>query len=220
MREYRGPDGKRIITENAAEEALYKKTSQPRPRIRRIPDDKVAAVYNALWKWRLTPYNDHTLTSIDLVIFLLLTGARRGEASSLLWSNVNLTEAWWHIPDPKNKTPVWLPLSSEAVRLLTQRREAMTTAYVFNTCARTGHIGDPRAIMERVSEVAGGNISPHDLRRTWTNLAVNAAGVPLHRAELLTNHVPKSIMGLHYLERQKLQPLLPELQSRHEKIRR
>lgn len=212
IREYRKPDGSAIITDNPIE-VLYKKWNPIKPRTSRIPDNKVSAVWSALKEWRDVAYNRDTLASIDLVMFLMLTGARIGEASALTWDRVNLDEGWWHIPDPKNSNPVWLPLSSQAHELLSTRQKIEGSPYVFTSWGKCGHIRDPRDTMKKVSVVAGTKITPHDLRRTFTTVGVAQCGIDLHKVELLTNHVPKGVTARHYLETSHLKYLQPEVQK-------
>jgi integrase len=211
IREYRKPDGSPVLTDNPVD-VLYKKWSLIRPRTTRIPESKVGEVWSFLQASRDNAYNRDTLASIDLVMFLMLTGARIGEASALTWDRVNLDEGWWHIPDPKNSNPVWLPLSTAARELLTTRQRVSGSPYVFASWGKSGHIKDPRDTMKRVSEVAGSSITPHDLRRTFTTVGVATCGIDLHKIELLTNHVPKTVTARHYLETSHLQYLAPEVQ--------
>lgn len=212
IREYRKPDGSAIIADNPVE-VLHKKWATIKAKTTRIPDKKVGAVWLALQQWREQAYNRDTLASIDLVTFLMLTGARIGEASALTWDRVNLDECWWHIPDPKNSNPVWLPLSSQAVELLKTRQRVKGSPFVFASWGKCGHIRDPRDTMKNLSEVAGLHLSPHDLRRTFTTIGIANCGIDLFKVELLTNHVPKSVTERHYLETQKLQYLLPQVQQ-------
>lgn len=212
IREYRKPDGSAIIADNPVE-VLHKKWAPIKAKTTRIPDKKVGAVWLALQQWREQAYNRDTLASIDLVTFLMLTGSRIGEASALTWDRVNLDECWWHIPDPKNSNPVWLPLSSQAVELLKTRQRVKGSPFVFASWGKCGHIRDPRDTMKNLSEVAGLHLSPHDLRRTFTTIGIANCGIDLFKVELLTNHVPKSVTERHYLETQKLQYLLPQVQQ-------
>lgn len=211
MREYRKQDGGKIIEENPVD-VLHKKWASLKPRTSRVPDSKIGAVWSFLTDSRVVAYNRDTLAAIDLVRFLLLTGARIGEASTLTWDRVNLDEGWWHIPDPKNSNPVWLPLSSQAAELLETRQRVPGSPYVFTSWGKAGHLKDPRDTMRRVSEVAGVKLSPHDLRRTFTTIGVAHAGIDLHKIELLTNHVPKGVTARHYLETSRLEYLRPEVQ--------
>lgn len=212
IREYRKQDGSPVITDNPVD-VLYKKWAQLKPRNTRIPESKAGAVWLALNDWREAAYNRSTLASIDLVIFLLLTGARLGEGSALTWDRVNLEEGWWHLPDPKNANPVWLPLSSQALHLLETRQRVKGSPFVFSSWSKAGHIIDPRDTMKRVSEIAGLHLSAHDLRRTFTTIGVAQCGIDLHKIELLTNHVPKGVTARHYLETSHLQYLKPEVQQ-------
>jgi integrase len=211
IREYRKPDGSPLIADNPVD-VLYKKWVPLKPRTSRVPDSKVGAVWSFLLKSREVAYNRDTLASIDLVMFLMLTGARIGEASALTWDRVNLEEGWWHIPDPKNSNPVWLPLSSQAVELLTTRQRVKGSPFVFTSWGESGHLKDPRDTMKKVSEAAGTKITPHDLRRTFTTIGVAKCDIDLHKVELLTNHVPRGVTARHYLETSQLQYLKPEVQ--------
>ncbi|MGB4911580.1 MAG: site-specific integrase [Candidatus Dechloromonas phosphoritropha] len=211
IREYRRPDGTAIIKDNPVE-VLHKKWAPIKAKTTRIPDSKVGAVWSALQQWREVAYNRDTLASIDLVTFLLLTGARIGEASALTWDRVNLDEGWWHLPDPKNRNPVWLPLSKEARELLKTRQHVKGSPFVFASWGKCGHIRDPRDTMNNLSEIAGLHLSPHDLRRTFTTIGIACCAIDLFKVELLTNHVPKTVTERHYLETQHLEYLTPEVQ--------
>jgi integrase len=145
---------------------------------------------------------------------LLLTGARLRELTALTWDRVNLDEAWWHLPDPKNRNPVWMPLSTQAVALLEQRPRTKGNDFVFHSpCSDSGHIEDPRVLMDKVSEVAGLRLTPHDLRRTFTTFGVTECGVDLYKIELLTNHKPRTVTMKHYMETSHLQYLKPDAQK-------
>lgn len=211
IREYREPDGSPVLTDNPVD-VLYKKWAPLKPRTSRVPDSKVGAVWSFLTKAREQAYNRDTLASIDLVMLLMLTGLRIGECSELTWDRVNLEEGWIHIPDPKNSNPVWLPLSTQAVQLLTTRQRVKGSPFVFSSWGKCGHIRDPRDTMTKVSEVAGTKITPHDLRRTYTTIGIAMCKLDLHKIELLTNHVPKGVTAKHYLETNHLQYLKPETQ--------
>ncbi|MCB1959567.1 MAG: tyrosine-type recombinase/integrase [Rhodocyclaceae bacterium] len=210
-RRYKRADGTPLILHNPV--AVLKDDWVTLPeRKTRIPESKIGPVWSALQQWRDQAYNRDTLASIDLVIFLVLTGARIGEAAALTWDRINLNEGWWHLPDPKNRNPVWLPLSTQAVQLLTTRQRVEGSPFVFSSWGKAGHIKDPRDTMKKVSEVAGTKITPHDLRRTFTTFGVANCGVDLHKIELLTNHVPRGVTAKHYLETSHLQYLKPEVQ--------
>lgn len=210
-RRYKRADGTSLILHNPV--AVLKDDWVTLPeRKTRIPESKIGPVWSALQQWREQAYNRDTRASIDLVIFLVLTGARIGEAAALTWDRINLDEGWWHLPDPKNRNPVWLPLPTQAVQLLTTRQRVEGSPFVFSSWGKAGHIKDPRDTMKKVSEVAGTKITPHDLRRTFTTFGVANCGVDLHKIELLTNHVPRGVTAKHYLETSHLQYLKPEVQ--------
>lgn len=210
-RQYKKADGSPLITHNPVS-ALKDDWVKLPERKTRIQESKIGAVWSALLHWREAAYNRDTLASIDLIMFLLLTGARISEAAELTWDRVNLDEGWWHLPDPKNRNPVWLPLSSQALDLLNTRERVKGSPFVFTTWSKAGHIRDPRDMMKRVGEVAGIKLTPHDLRRSFTTFGVANCGIDLHKIELLTNHVPKGVTARHYLETSHLQYLRPEVQ--------
>lgn len=210
-RRYKQTDGKPVISHNPVT-ALKDDWVQLQPRTSDIDEKKVGPVWHMLTTAQKNAYNRDTLASIDLVMFLAMTGARIGEASELTWDRVNLDEAWWHIPDPKNRNPVWLPLSTQAVELLKTRPKVKGSKFVFTSWGKAGHIKDPRDTMAKVSAAAGSKVTPHDLRRTFVTIGVTVCGVDLYKMELLTNHVPKGVTARHYLKTSRLQYLLPEVQ--------
>lgn len=210
-RQYRRTDGSPLCS-RAPVDALKDDRVRLKPRTSRILDHKVGAVWSALREWRGSTYNRDTVSSIDLVRFLLLTGLRLSEASSLKWSQVNLEDGYFHLPNPKNSNPVSMPLSTQAVDLLKARPRVEGSPYVFPSWGAAGHIIDPRDIMKRVSQVAGNHVTPHDLRRTYTNTALRSCRIEKFRTDLLTNHITRDVTAEHYFDTSNLQWLAPEAQ--------
>jgi integrase len=223
-RQYKRADGSPLITHNPVD-ALRDDWIQLKPRTRDIDTNKVGEVWHMLTTarseliaaqqredGRINPQDADKQAGVDLVLFLLLTGARRNEGAKLQWSNVNLEEGWFHLPDPKNANPVWLPLSSQARALLAARPRVEGNPHVFASRGKARHVMDTRAPLRRISKLVGATLSAHDLRRTFVSVGVTVCDVDLHKIELLTNHVPKGVTAKHYLQTSRLQYLEPEVQ--------
>src|SRR5262249_1974032 len=110
-----------------------------------------------------------------LIKFLLLTGARRDEASLLTWDEVRA--GVWELPAARNKTklPLARPLSSAALAVLeSQRRDG--SAYVFTNDSKTAFQDFSRS--KRAFHAATGTSgwTLHDLRRTARSI-MSRAGV-------------------------------------------
>lgn len=214
-RRYKRGDGSLLIPDNPVH-ALKDDFVEFMPRTRDIDAKKVGAVWHLLSEARVNARNKDVRAGVDLVRFLLLTGARRNEGAMLTWDRVDLEEGWFHLPDPKNRNPVWMPLSSQAVALLKARKPAESemdaSPFVFPSRSKSGHVMDTRSPLEQISKLVKIHLSAHDLRRTWVSVGVATLGIDLHKIELLTNHVPKGITAKHYLQTQRLQYLLPETQ--------
>ena len=189
---------------------------------------KMGEVWNELHKAREAPKSKDALAGIDLTIFALLTGARRDEMTTLTWDRVNIDDddpsnCWWHLDDRKRGDPIWLPLSSQAVALLTSRKpkpkvsehDQEPSPYVFPSWSKTGHIIDARAPMELVGKIAGKHLSLHDMRRTYTNIAMRECLIEKFRVDLLTGHKPaqEDVTARNYLDLARLDWLQPEAQK-------
>lgn len=211
-RQYRRTDGSPICNRGPVD-ALKDDRVRLKPRTSRILDHKVGAVWLALRQWRAEAYNRDTMSSVDLVRFLLLTGLRISEAASLTWGQVNLEDGYFHLPNPKNSNPVSMPLSTQAAELLKNHPKVAGNPYVFPSWGAAGHIADPRDTMEKVSKVAGSHITPHDLRRTFTNIALRSCRIEKFRTDLLTNHITRDVTAEHYFDTTNLQWLAPEAQQ-------
>ena len=218
MDEYKQLDGKPIIEHNPV--SILRKDLRPSPpRTRHIDRRSIGRFWNLLGESRGATLNADALAGIDLVTFLLLTGARRNEGASLTWDRVNIddedpTNCWWHIPDPKNRNPVWLPLNSQAVAVLKLRKRIEGNPHVFASRSKAGHIMDTRAPLEQLSKKIGmDRLSAHDLRRSFVITGVKSCRLDLAKLELLTNHVPQGITARHYLSTSDLRDFHTEAQA-------
>lgn len=176
----------------------------------RIPNDKIGVAWNVVQKMRNDP--DQTVigeTLADVVSFLMLTGARWSEAAGLTWDQVDLEAAWWHLPDPKNRTPITFPLPDAAVIILEKRTRK--GSFVFPARSGDGHVIEARGVLEKVSQAVGVHIRPHDLRRTFRAVA-GECGIEFWKTKLLMGHkISGDVTISHYTETSDLRYLAPEI---------
>jgi integrase len=137
------------------------------------------------------------------VQFLLLTGARRGEAAQM--ERGELSGSDWTLPAARNKAKVDLvrPLS-EAAQALVEDGEA---EWVFTTDGLNPISGFSK--FKRALDKASGvkDWTLHDLRRTARSL-MSRAGVPSDHAERCLGHVIAGVRGVydrHEYHREKAQ---------------
>jgi integrase len=127
------------------------------------------------------------------VRFLLLTAARRNEASEMKWDEIDGGD--WMLPAARNKAKVDLvrPLSKAAQDNL---RTPGQGEFVFSTDGLTPISGFSKfkAALDKASGTEGWRL--HDLRRTARSL-MSRAGVPSDHAERCLGHVMPGVRGTY-----------------------
>lgn len=223
--EYRQADGTPLIRDNPVDALKHHWAKLGTRTERYIDKRKIGAVWNKLHAMRGEVQGYEALASVDLTIFGLLTGARRDEMATLTWDRVNIDDhdpsnCWWHLDDRKRGDPIWLPLNSQAVALLKSRprlklADGKESPFVFPSWGKSGRIMDARAPMATIGEIAGKHLSLHDLRRTFTNIAMRECLIEKFRTDLLTGHKPASddVTSRSYLDLARLDWLTPEVQK-------
>jgi integrase len=164
-------------------------------RTRILDDDELRAVWRAAEAYP-GPFD-------ALVRFLLLTGARRSEASAMRWSEVSGAD--WTLPAERNKTKVDLirPLSPAAMAVIKKLPRIGKAELVFTTSGRhpIGGFSHGKRILDKACGVTGWTL--HDLRRTARSLMARA-GVSDRHAEQCLGHVIRGVEGTYnrhkYLE--------------------
>lgn len=224
-RQHRRADGSPLIARNPVE-VLKDHWAKLGNRVDRyIERRKIGQVWNKLQAMRTEAVGYEALAAVDLTIFALLTGARRDEMATLKWENVNIDDedpanCWWRITDRKRGDDLQMPLSSQAVALLNSRprlelADGKESPFVFPSWGKHGRIMDARTPMEAVSKIAGKHLSLHDMRRTFTNIAMRECRVGKFETDMLTGHKPSQadVTAQAYLDLTNLYWLTEEIQK-------
>ena len=158
------------------------------PRDRVLSDDELRAV------WRATGEAGLPQIFSAYVRFLLLTGARRTEASGMRWAE--LVGSDWTLPALRNKTgqEVVRPLSRTAFEIV----EGLPRPgeWVFTLTGNAPLTGHARFKIE-LDQVSGtSSWTYHDLRRTARSL-MSRTGVPSDHAERCLGHVIGGVRGVY-----------------------
>jgi integrase len=134
----------------------YRETS----RDRFLQPDELPRFFEAL-------HNEPNEAARDFFMLSLLTGARKSNLLAMRWKDINFTTATWRIPETKNGEPQTVHLPGPAMELLTTRKLASESPWVFPGEGRTGHLADPKKAWGRILAEAGiEDLRIHDLRRT------------------------------------------------------
>lgn len=161
------------------------KFREPPPRKRTLEGEELSKFLHAL-------ETEKNRTAANALNLLLLTGVRsRSELFSRKWAELDLDRATMSLPLTKNGNERTVVLNSFALALLKAlRREADPGCpWVFPaTRGKLGHLSDVRKPLGRALLIAGiTNVRPHDLRRSFGSLAVNA-GVDIYQVKDLLGH--------------------------------
>lgn len=130
------------------------------------------------------------------VQFLLLTGARKGEARMARWRDIDFQNRVWRVPVSKNGRSRRIMLSSGAIATLDRIRQTSEQLFLPNdkndylfinpktrTCYHSFH-----AAFFKARDAAGlSDVRIHDLRHTFASVLINR-GVSLYEVQELLGH--------------------------------
>jgi len=155
----------------------------------------------------------------DYMELLVRAGLRRTEAASLNWVDVNMTAKTFTIIAENSKTgnPLTLPMSTQIEALFYRRRDAAPKAqHVFGDAKRY----DPRKSLSKLREAIGSDLTYHDCRRTFLNVAEEQA-VPYGLLKKMGNHSAGNDVTLkHYANTVEHETLRPYMQRVSDQIDR
>ena len=132
----------------------------------------------------------------DFFLFLLMTGLRLSEAASLQWEHVDFENKIFTAVDTKNGSDHTLPMTPFTEALLKRRENK--TSHVFPGHGAEGHLCDTRHWIDVVTEKSGVNFTCHQLRRTFSNLAMDVNLSDGQRKMLLNHSNKNDVTQEHY----------------------
>ena len=171
--------------ENVARVKLF--SERPSERTRFLRAEELASLFAAL---RDEPSRDLR----DFTVLALFTGARMGDVLSARWENITFDPPAWEIPNPKNRVPYIVPLMTEAVEVLKDRRaRAGDSPWVFPGSGRTGHVtGFKNSWKKLLTRAKLTNLRVHDLRRTFGSWQAALGGSTIVIGKSLGHQSPGS----------------------------
>ncbi|KGQ44078.1 tyrosine-type recombinase/integrase [Gallibacterium anatis] len=152
------------------------KNVEPKKRVRWISQEEARRLINNLSKSQ-----KGTQWMKDVVIFALMTGARKSEILSLTWDKVDLSHSIAIISGDiaKNGIERSIPLNKEAINLLRRKMLTRKSKYIFHN-GNGKRLNDiNRYCFEKALALSGiSDFRFHDLRHTWASWHVQS-GTPL-----------------------------------------
>ena len=157
--------------------------------------ERVLSVQELTAIWQATA----DLTGYDAIVrLLMLTWARRLEVGGMAHHELDRDRALWSLAGErtKNRLPLELPLSRQALAILAEFPELPKRPYLFGRGGRTPFSGWSRCkerLDDRIASQRGGHrLAPwtlHDIRRSCVTHAAEQAIAAPHIIEAVVNHV-------------------------------
>ncbi|GFO62019.1 integrase [Geomonas limicola] len=130
----------------------------------------------------------------DFILLLLYTGLRRGEASVLKWSDLDLQNKTFTFTPEKKRgekpedDQVTMPMSKQLHQLLVKRLAAgWESEFIFPGRGMNPHITNPDPWKRDIIQASGVNFCFHDLRRTFITVA-ESLDISHYALKALLNH--------------------------------
>lgn len=138
-----------------------------------------------------------------ILMFLLSTGARLGEALAAEWSQVDMDKRSWKIlaTNSKSKKAKYLPLNDSAMWVIEQLKSQGSSRYLFPSPASGKPYTTITRAWYRIRRKAGiaDNVRIHDLRHTFASRLVSR-GTSLYEAQKLLGHAdPRTTLRYAHL---------------------
>ncbi|WP_349918609.1 tyrosine-type recombinase/integrase [Aeromonas veronii] len=136
-----------------------------------------------------------SLSVANCLRLICLTAARRSEAVSMKWEQINGDR--WTIPETKNGRVHVVTLCPLVKKILKQQAAISQGQYVFDSTSNSGSPITGNAVTKALERVRVKymaeyeSFSPHDLRRSVATGAAEYLDAPERLIELLLNHVSK-----------------------------
>ena len=130
------------------------------------------------------------VVAADLLRWLIWTGARKGNALSARWDEIDADLGVWTIPGAKfkNGRPQRIPLTAQSREVLARRRaeNPQGCEWIFPGANPEKHREGARSAWDRIRTTAGlKDVRVHDLRRSLGSwMAGNGVGLPIIGATL------------------------------------
>ncbi len=135
--------------------------------------------------------------------FVLLTGARRTEAATIKWQDIDLKSMTLTFNDTKNNTNRIVPITAKVLTILKALNTARMGDYVFSTVSKVGeptYINSPYKSITKVNQLIGSDVTVHGLRRTYATL-LESLDCPAYPLKTLLGHSMKGdVTTNHYTQ--------------------
>ena len=128
----------------------------------------------------------------DYLVFILVTGKRKGEVEQLTWDDVDFKKGTITLTKTKTKKIDVVPMTDFLYLLLNKRNEAWDKheKWVFPSHYSEGtHITNP---YKALAKIEGFKLSPHDFRRTFAT-ATRELGINNEDLSTLLNHSKRDV---------------------------
>lgn len=175
------------------------KTSEPRDRV--LTKAELEIFFRYLYERSSFNLSPNLSSTSDLFLFVLFTGCRKEEGTTLEWKTVDLSGDPPKLTFLRTKTEPQrtIPFSRGFLfELLTKRKQGIDSPYVFPGPGKTGHIAEPKNLLQRFLKYHHDmpSFSVHDLRRTFATYG-QTAGNPA-AVDAIIGHKPQTVTGRHY----------------------
>ena len=134
-------------------------------------------------------------TMRDYILYLLVTGSRKTEASLLKWKDIDFEKGTITYPDTKGNRPFTFPMTFLTYNMMKWRKDIVKSKdnWVFPNAYDTGRLIETKATLIKLSRLSGlERLTNHDLRRTFVTYS-RELGMDLADSGMLVNHSGKNI---------------------------